>query len=41
MSVLVGLLRAMRPHQWTKNLFVFAPLLCAHEVGKRGLTLRA
>ena len=24
-------LRALRPHQWTKNLLVFAPLIAAHE----------
>ncbi|MAI78398.1 MAG: hypothetical protein CL917_05640 [Deltaproteobacteria bacterium] len=26
------LLRALRPHQWAKNVLVFAPLLLAHEV---------
>lgn len=26
-----ALVRAMRPHQWTKNLFVFAPLLFEHR----------
>lgn len=27
-----GLLRAMRPHQWVKNLFVLAPLVFAQEL---------
>ena len=26
-------LRALRPHQWVKNLLVFMPLIAAHEVG--------
>ncbi len=26
-------LRALRPHQWVKNLLVFAPLVAAHETG--------
>ena len=30
-GVLRPLLRAMRPHQWLKNLLVFFPLLAAHE----------
>jgi 4-hydroxybenzoate polyprenyltransferase len=38
-SALVGLLRAMRPHHWTKNLFVFAPLLFSHEVSNSRKTL--
>lgn len=25
--------RALRPHQWVKNLLVFAPLIAAHETG--------
>lgn len=28
-----ALLRALRPHQWTKNLFVFAPILFEHKLG--------
>jgi 4-hydroxybenzoate polyprenyltransferase len=28
-SVLRGLIRALRPHQWVKNLLVFVPLICA------------
>ena len=30
------LLRALRPHQWTKNALLFAPLLLAHELGDPG-----
>jgi 4-hydroxybenzoate polyprenyltransferase len=32
-SAAVGLLRAMRPHQWLKNLLVLVPLLAAHQYG--------
>src|SRR5687768_350877 len=28
----VALLRAMRPHHWTKNLFVLAPSLFEHKL---------
>jgi 4-hydroxybenzoate polyprenyltransferase len=28
-----ALLKAMRPHQWMKNLLVFVPLLAAHQYG--------
>lgn len=40
MNAALGLCRAMRPHQWTKNLFVFVPLLFSHELHKEGLFLR-
>jgi len=30
-SLASGLLRAMRPHQWLKNLLVLVPLLAAHQ----------
>lgn len=30
-----SLVRAMRPHQWIKNLLVFVPLLAAHRVTDR------
>jgi 4-hydroxybenzoate polyprenyltransferase/phosphoserine phosphatase len=30
------LLRAMRPHQWVKNLLVFVPMLTAHLLGDAG-----
>ena len=29
----ISMLRAMRPHQWAKNLLVFLPLLLSHSVG--------
>lgn len=30
-SVLGALIKAMRPHQWAKNILVFVPILFAHE----------
>ena len=35
------LLRALRPHQWTKNLIIFVPLLTAHKIGETALLLNA
>ena len=32
-----GLLRAMRPHQWAKNLLLFIPLLLSHAVSAKSL----
>jgi 4-hydroxybenzoate polyprenyltransferase/phosphoserine phosphatase len=32
-AVVYALLKAMRPHQWMKNLLVFIPLLAAHRYG--------
>lgn len=32
-ALAAGLARAMRPHQWMKNLLVFVPLLAAHQYG--------
>lgn len=40
MKFLAAYVRAMRPQQWTKNLFVFAPLLFSHEMHKHGVALR-
>ena len=37
----VGLLRAMRPHQWVKNLFVLAPLVFAKELFELPYALRS
>ena len=31
-NTVVSLLRAMRPHQWAKNLLVFVPLLLSHSI---------
>jgi len=28
-----ALMRAMRPHQWSKNVLVFLPMLAAHDLG--------
>ena len=33
-------LRAMRPHQWAKNLLLFVPLLMAHRLTEPGLLLQ-
>jgi 4-hydroxybenzoate polyprenyltransferase/phosphoserine phosphatase len=33
-ALLPGLLRAMRPHQWLKNVLVFVPILTAHALGQ-------
>jgi len=33
MSAPEAVLRAMRPHQWAKNLLVFMPILLAHRAG--------
>lgn len=29
------ILKAMRPHQWSKNVLLFVPLVMAHELGNR------
>lgn len=38
-SVLPAALKAMRPHQWAKNLLVFFPLVAAHEYSLAGLLM--
>lgn len=40
MKFVAAFVRAMRPHQWAKNLFVFAPLLFSHELHMEGKLLR-
>jgi 4-hydroxybenzoate polyprenyltransferase len=40
-SLAQALLKAMRPHQWMKNLLVFIPLLAAHRYGDAGSVLQA
>jgi 4-hydroxybenzoate polyprenyltransferase len=40
MRTAAALVRAMRPAQWTKNLFVFAPVLFAHQWHMGGVALR-
>ena len=37
----VALLKAMRPHQWMKNLLVFVPLLAAHQYSDGASVLQA
>lgn len=36
-----ALIRALRPHQWTKNLFVLAPVLFEHRFDQVGKNVRA
>ncbi|MGE5834841.1 MAG: decaprenyl-phosphate phosphoribosyltransferase [Acidobacteriota bacterium] len=40
-SVAASLLRSLRPHQWTKNLFVFAGLIFAERLFDLGAAARA
>ncbi len=40
-SRLRGTVRALRPHQWVKNVLVFLPLLMAHKALSPGLALDA
>lgn len=36
-----SLLRAMRPHQWTKNLLLLAPVALSHQLGNAALVVAA
>ena len=36
-SVAVAYLKALRPHQWLKNLLLFLPALAGHEFSERTL----
>jgi 4-hydroxybenzoate polyprenyltransferase/phosphoserine phosphatase len=36
-----ALIRALRPHQWAKNLILFVPLLTSHELSRPALALDA
>ena len=40
-GVLRSLVRAARPHQWTKNLLVFIPLIASHRFGEPVDVVRA
>jgi 4-hydroxybenzoate polyprenyltransferase len=40
-SPLRAMLRAMRPHQWAKNVLVFVPLLTSHQLTDLGLLISA
>jgi 4-hydroxybenzoate polyprenyltransferase len=40
-SVAKGLLRAMRPHQWLKNILVFLPMVAAHDTSLLGQAMAA
>ena len=35
-SIPILFLKALRPHQWSKNLLLFAPMALAHEIGTIG-----
>jgi 4-hydroxybenzoate polyprenyltransferase len=40
-SVSAAALRALRPHQWVKNLILFVPLVTAHKITQPALVLEA
>jgi 4-hydroxybenzoate polyprenyltransferase len=40
-SLIVGLVRTIRPHQWVKNVFVLAPVFFAKDFFEQRLFLRA
>jgi 4-hydroxybenzoate polyprenyltransferase len=39
--MIAALIRAMRPHQWVKNLLVFASLVFAHRLGEADYVVRS
>ena len=39
--ILRAALKALRPHQWVKNMLLFIPLAAAHKLGDTGLVLNA
>lgn len=39
--ILRAVLKALRPHQWVKNMLLFIPLAAAHKLGDSGLLLNA
>ena len=41
LDALAPYLRALRPHQWLKNVLVFLPVLAAHDPGALGTALAA
>lgn len=34
-----AMVRALRPHQWLKNILLFLPMLAAHDLSKLGITV--
>ncbi len=40
-TVITSLFKAMRPHQWMKNLLIFLPLFAAHQYGDEASLIQA
>ncbi|MCA9617854.1 MAG: decaprenyl-phosphate phosphoribosyltransferase [Myxococcales bacterium] len=40
-TILRGIVRSVRPHQWVKNTFVLAPMIFAHELTNLSIAKRA
>ena len=36
-----AMLKALRPHQWAKNMLIFVPLITSHQLGNPVMVLRA